>query len=110
MASDAQTVERAAKPPAPKAAAPAKPVSLKSAGGRQVTLQDRYVIFPDRPYPELTTAQTPAVLAEDPMTPRSVRGPLVCHLAPLPPIAVVQQRHDLARSALTLRAAFGSRA
>src|SRR5258708_36548443 len=79
MASDAQTVERAAKPPAPKAAAPAKPVSLKSAGGRQVTLQDRYVIFPDRPYPELTTAQTPAVGAEDPVTHGEDRAAPICH-------------------------------
>src|SRR5258708_39388467 len=108
MASDAQPVERAPRPPPPRAAAPAKPVSLKSAGGRQVTLQDRYVIFPDRPYPELTTAQTPAVVAEDPMTPGEVRAALICHVDPLPRIDVMDKVKGLARPGLTQLAAFGA--
>src|SRR5258708_20669245 len=108
MASDAQTVERAAKPAPPRAAAPDKPVSLKSAGGRQVTLQDRYVIFPDRPYPELTTAQTPAVGAADPLTPGAVRAALICHVDPLPRIDVMDKVKGLARPGLAPLAAFGA--
>ena len=110
MASDAQTVERKAGPaPAAKPAAAAKAAPRPSAGGgRQVTLQDRYNIFPDRPYPELATPQTPAFVAEDPTTPGEVRAALICDVEPLPRIEVMDKLKGLARPGLTQIAAFGA--
>lgn len=117
MASDAQTVERkagpapAAKPAAgaSKAAAPkAAAARPSSGGGRQITLQDRYNIFPDRPYPELATAQTPAFVAEDPTTPGEMRAALICDVEPLPRIDVMDKLKGLARPGLTQIAAFGA--
>lgn len=107
-ASDAQAVERPAKAPAAKPAAAAKPQSLKAAGGRQITLQDRYVIFPDRPYPELATRETPAFVAEDPMTPGDIRAALICDVEPLPRIDVCDKLKALARPGLTQISAFGA--
>src|SRR5262249_22271546 len=107
-ASDAQTVERPAKAPAAKAAAAAKSQSLKAGGGRQVTLQDRYVIFPDRPYPELATRETPAFVAEDPMTPGDIRAALICDVDPLPRIDVCDKLKGLARPGLTQISGFGA--
>ena len=100
MASDAQTVER--KPAA------AKPAAPRGGGGRQITLQDRYHIYPDRPYPELATPQTPAFVAEDPSTPGELRAALICDVDPVPRIEVMDKLKGLARFGLTQIAAFGA--
>jgi eukaryotic-like serine/threonine-protein kinase len=102
MASDAQIAER--KPAAGGRSAAAR----SAAGGRQVVLQDRFTIFPDRPYPELATAETPAVVAEDPMTPGEIRAALICDVDPLPRIEVMDKLKALARPGLTQIAAFGA--
>ncbi len=101
MASDAQTVER-------KGSSGAAAPRVAAGGGRQITLQDRYVIYPDRPYPELATAETQAVVAEDPMTPGEIRAALICGVDPLPRIEVVDKLKGLARPGLTQIAAFGA--
>src|SRR5579863_3574873 len=114
MASDAQTVERKAGPapaakPAVAASKPAAPkAAARASGGRGITLQDRFTIFPDRPYPELATAQTPAFVAEDPSTPGEVRAALICDVEPLPRIDVMDKLKGLARPGLTQIAAFGA--
>ena len=106
MASDAQTVERKPGPaPAAKPKAAARP---SAGGGRGITLQDRYTIFPDRPYPELATPQTPAFVAEDPTTPGEMRAALICDVEPLPRIEVMDKLKGLARPGLTQIAAFGA--
>lgn len=107
MASDAQTVERRAAPAASPAAA--KPAAApRGGGGRSVALQDRYHIYPDRPYPELATAQTPAFVAEDSGAPGELRAALICDVDPLPRIEVMDKLKGLARPGLTQIASFGA--
>lgn len=105
MASDAQTVERKPQAAAPK---PAAAAPRAGGGGRSITLQDRYHIYPDRPYPELATPQTPALMAEDPSTPSEPRAALICDVDPVPRIDVMDKLKGLARPGLTQIAAFGA--
>lgn len=97
MASDAQTAEKPPGP-APRAA---------GVGGRQLLLEDRYVIYPDRLYADLATPQTPAVYADDPMNAGEVRVALICDVDPLPRIDVMEKLKGLARPGLTQISAFG---
>ena len=108
MASDAQTVERKPRPAATPASGAKPAASPRGGGGRHVTLQDRYHIFPDRPYPELATPQNPAFVAEDPSTPGELRAALICDVDPLPRIEVMDKLKGLARPGLTQIAAFGA--
>ena len=115
--SDAQTLDKqgpsgpakGAGPARPAAAAkPAAPTAKAKAAAGMVVLQDRYTINPTRPYPELSTPQTPAFVAEDPMTPGEVRAALICDVDPLPRIDVADKLKGLARPGLTQVAAFGA--
>lgn len=101
MPSDAQTAER-------KETSPSKAAPKAAGGGRQIVLDDRFTINPDRPYPELATAETPAFVAEDPMTPGELRAALICDVDPLPRIEVMDKLKGLARPGLTQISAFGA--
>jgi eukaryotic-like serine/threonine-protein kinase len=83
-----------------------RPGKVSAAKG-QIVVEDRYIIHPDRPAPEHATSQTPAVMADDPMSPGEPRVALICDIEPLPRIEVMDKLKGLARPGLTQIAAFG---
>lgn len=92
MASDAQDTEKKGRRPPP---------------GGAVTLEDRYVIHPGQPAPDHATPQTPAFMAEDPMSAGEPRVALICDVDPVPRVEVMEKLKGLARPGLTQIATFG---
>jgi hypothetical protein len=92
MPSDAQDTEKKAR-------------SRASSGA--VTLEDRYVIHPGQPAAEHATPQTPAFVAEDPMSAGEPRVALICDVDPVPRVEVMEKLKGLARPGLTQVTTFG---